>query len=159
MRLTQYTDYALRVLMYVGVKGDGLATIAEISAIYGISRNHLMKVVHALGERGYLRTIRGRNGGICLGKPANEIGLGEVVRMTEDDLALAQCFLPAGDGSCRIEAACVLRHVLDDALTAFLTELDRYTLADLLEPRPLARLLALEPPVGTSGRWSFKNVK
>lgn len=151
MRLTQYTDYALRVLMYVGVKPDGLATIAEISLAYGISRNHLMKVVHALGGRGYLRTVRGRNGGITLGRPASEIGLGEVVRATEDDLALVPCFPPSGAGRCRIDPACVLRPVLQDALAAFLTELDRYTLADLLEPRrELARLLALEPPTERS---------
>ena len=149
MRLTQYTDYALRVLMYVGVKPDGLATIADISLAYGISRNHLMKVVQALGGEGYLRTVRGRNGGITLGRPASEIGLGDVVRATEDDLALVPCFPSPCAGHCRIDAACMLRGVLQEALAAFLTELDRHTLADLLEPRhDLARLLALELPPG-----------
>jgi Rrf2 family nitric oxide-sensitive transcriptional repressor len=145
MRLTSYTDYALRILIYVGLKGE-LATITEISEAYGISRNHLVKIVHDLGNRGYLRTIRGKHGGIRLAKPTVEINVGEVVRELEEDMRLVQCFDPASRGSCRIAPACVLRHVLHGALEAFLQELDRYTLADLLIPnRSLMNLLTLPP--------------
>jgi Rrf2 family nitric oxide-sensitive transcriptional repressor len=146
MRLTTYTDYALRVLIYVGLKAE-LVTISEISEAYGISRNHLVKIVHDLGSRGYLRTIRGKHGGIRLAKPAMEIKVGELVRVLEEDMRLVQCFDPASPDGCCIEPTCVLRHVLHDALEAFLQELDRYTLADLLRPdRSLARLLTMPPP-------------
>jgi Rrf2 family nitric oxide-sensitive transcriptional repressor len=142
MRLTLYTDYSLRVLMYLGLKRDGLATIAEVSESYGISRNHLMKIVHQLGLLGYVETVRGKGGGIRLARPAGAINLGEVVRRMEEDLALVQCFDPVA-AKCRIESACVLRAVLGEALGAFLAVLDRYTLADLIErPRALSRLLA-----------------
>jgi Rrf2 family nitric oxide-sensitive transcriptional repressor len=142
MRLTLYTDYSLRVLMYLGLKRDGLATIAEVSESYGISRNHLMKIVHQLGLLGYVETVRGKGGGIRLARPAGAINLGEVVRRMEEDLALVQCFDPVA-AKCRIESACVLRSVLGEALGAFLAVLDRYTLADLIErPRALSRLLA-----------------
>lgn len=141
MRLTLYTDYSLRVLMYLGLKRDGLATITEISERYGISRNHLMKIVHQLGLLGYIETIRGKGGGLRLAKPPESINLGDVVRRTEEDLALVQCFDSAAP-KCRIESACVLRSVLGDALGAFLAVLDQYTLADLIGPRrSLARLL------------------
>jgi len=134
MRLTLYTDYSLRVLMYLGLKRDGLATIAEVSESYGISRNHLMKIVHQLGLLGYVETVRGKGGGIRLARPAGAINLGEVVRRMEEDLALVQCFDPVA-AKCRIESACVLRSVLGEALGAFL--------ADLIErPRALSRLLA-----------------
>lgn len=142
MRLTLYTDYSLRVLMYLGLKRDGLATIAEVSESYGISRNHLMKIVHQLGLLGYVETVRGKGGGIRLARSPGAINLGEVVRRMEEDLALVQCFDPAAT-KCRIESACVLRGVLGEALGAFLAVLDRYTLADLIErPRALSRLLA-----------------
>jgi Rrf2 family nitric oxide-sensitive transcriptional repressor len=147
MRLTSYTDYALRVLIYVGLKVE-LATIAEISAAYGISRNHLVKIVHDLGGQGYLQTQRGKHGGIRLAKPAGEINLGGLVRKLEEDMRLVQCFDPASIGDCCIEPACLLRHALQGSLEAFLQELDRYTLADLLVlDRNLAKLLGLPPPV------------
>ena len=94
MRLTVYTDYALRMLMYLALKDDGLATIEEIAQSYGISKNHLMKVAHQLGVAGYVDTVRGRNGGLRLAKPAKAIGLGEVVRHTEPDMAIVMCFEP-----------------------------------------------------------------
>jgi Rrf2 family nitric oxide-sensitive transcriptional repressor len=146
MRLTTYTDYALRVLIYVGLKAE-LVTISEISEAYGISRNHLTKIVHDLGSRGYLHTIRGKHGGIRLARPAPEIKVGELVRVLEEDMRLVECFEPVSPDGCRIEQACMLRHVLHGALEVFLQELDRYTLADLLMPdRSLARLLTLPPP-------------
>src|ERR1700686_961967 len=108
MRLTLYSDYALRVLMYVAVKEDGLATIDEIAKSYSISRNHLMKVVHQLGVAGYIETVRGRGGGLRLAKPGEAIGLAEVVRYTEPDMAIASCFKPV-DTPCAIRQCCVLR--------------------------------------------------
>ena len=139
MRLTVYTDYALRVLMYLAVKEDGLATIAEIAKSYGISRNHLMKVAHQLGVAGYIETVRGRGGGLRLAKPIEAIGLGEVVRYTEPDMAIVSCFKPL-DAPCAIRPCCVLRRALEKARDAFLEVLDGYTLDDLVQPR--ARLSA-----------------
>ena len=148
MRLTLYTDYSLRVLMYVGLKDD-LATISELAESYDISRNHLTKIVHRLGQLGYLDTVRGRRGGLRLARAPGEINLGEVVRLTEDDLALVNCFDPAAP-RCPIANACVLRSVLGEALDAFLSVLEGYTLEDLLAPRRrLARLLELGPPKST----------
>ena len=98
MRLTVYTDYSLRLLMYLALKDDGLATIAEVAKGYDISKTHLMKVAHQLGVAGYVTTVRGRQGGLRLAKPLDAIGLGEVVRHTEPDMALVPCFRP--DGGC-----------------------------------------------------------
>jgi Rrf2 family nitric oxide-sensitive transcriptional repressor len=146
LRLTTYTDYALRLLMYVAVKDDGLATISDVAASYGISKNHLMKVAHQLGLAGYVETVRGRSGGLRLAKPAKAIGLGDVVRDTEQDMALVPCFDPA-DRSCTIRSCCTLRRALEKASGAFLEVLDGYTLADLVKPRtPLRTLLAIQPP-------------
>ena len=149
MRLTHYTDYALRVLMYVGLKDQTrteLATITEIAGAYGISRNHLVKIVHDLGGRGYLYTLRGKHGGIRLAKPAAEINIGTLVRELEEDMRLVECFGDTTVNGCCIAPACVLRNVLHGALEAFLHELDRFTLADLLLPGcQLSGLLALPP--------------
>jgi Rrf2 family transcriptional regulator, nitric oxide-sensitive transcriptional repressor len=134
VRLTVYTDYALRVLMYLALKEDRLATIAEIAESYDISRNHLMKVAHQLGVAGYVETIRGRGGGLRLAKPIAAIGLGEVVRYTEPDMAIVSCFAPL-DAPCAIRPACVLKSALTNARDAFLEVLDGYTLGDLVEPR------------------------
>jgi Rrf2 family nitric oxide-sensitive transcriptional repressor len=141
MRLTGFTDFALRVLMYVGAKGEALSTVEEIAEAYGISRHHLTKVVHRLGQLGYLETVRGKRGGIRLARDPGEINLGAVVRQTEDDLALVPC-LPGGGPPCRIAPACVLKGMIGEALSAFLAVFDRHTLADLLAPRrKLIRLL------------------
>ena len=134
MRLTLYSDYALRVLMYLAVKDDGLATIDEIAKSYRISRNHLMKVVHQLGVAGYIETVRGRGGGLRLAKPVEAIGLGEVVRYTEPDMAIASCFKPV-DAPCAIRQCCVLRRALERAREAFVEVLEGYTLSDLVRPR------------------------
>ena len=143
MRLTRYTDFCFRVLMHVGLKGDSLSTTKEISDHYQISNNHLMKVVYDLNVMGYLETVRGKNGGIILGRAPQEINLGMLIRETETDAALVEC-QTAGD-QCRISARCRLRGILGEALEAFLAVLDRYTLADLLEPKDeLARLLGLD---------------
>jgi Rrf2 family nitric oxide-sensitive transcriptional repressor len=133
MRLTRYTDYALRVLIYLGLQQDRLSSIREIADAYAISESHLMKVVHALGQCGYIETLRGRGGGLRLAKPPGEINLGNVVRDTEDDVALVECF--SDRSACRIAGPCRLEHVLRKALEAFLNVLDDYTLADLLRPK------------------------
>lgn len=133
MRLTAYTDYTLRTLMYLAVNAERSATIAEIAGAYGISEAHMMKIVHQLGVAGDVETVRGRNGGLRLGRAADAINLGSVVRRTESDFALVACF-QAG-GACAISEACVLRGVLAEAIEAFLTVLDRYSLADLVRPR------------------------
>lgn len=143
MRLTTFTDYCLRVLMYVGTKGDELTTIDEIVSGYDISRGHVMKVVYRLGQLGYLETVRGNRGGMRLSRPPEKINLGAVIRDTEEDLFLVECFVPNA-ARCQIQPSCVLKGVLDKALEAFLEVLDGYTLADLLKPqRRLAKLLHL----------------
>jgi Rrf2 family nitric oxide-sensitive transcriptional repressor len=146
VRLTVYTDYALRLLMYLALKPDGLATIGEIAASYDISRNHLMKVAHQLGVAGYVATVRGRSGGLRLAKPAAAIRLGEVVRHTEQDMALVPCFDPAAT-NCAISPCCGLRGALGRASAAFVGVLDEYSLGDLVTPRARLRdLLAIKAP-------------
>ena len=140
MRLTVYTDYALRLLMYLALRDEGLATIAEVAESYGISKNHLMKVAHQLGTAGYVETVRGRGGGLRLAKTADSIGLGEIVRHTEPDMALVPCFEPV-NASCAIQRCCVLQRALEKARLAFLDVLDGYSLNDLV--RPHTRLRAL----------------
>lgn len=142
MQLTRYSDYSLRVLIYLAVRPGQLATIDEITNAYGVSRAHMMKVVHRLGRGGFIETVRGRGGGLQLARPAAEIGLGDVVRYTEEKLDLVECFDPA-TSHCRIEPVCGLKGVLEEALGAFFDTLDQYTLADLVSRRrkPLDRLL------------------
>lgn len=142
MRLTTFSDYAFRVLIYVGSAPDGLATIADIAAAYRISPDHLRKVVHLLGREGYVETLRGKGGGMRLAKPPQAINVGAVLRATEEGFDLVEC-LQSATPACRIAPACVLKGALAEARDAFLAVLDRYTLADLLAPaRPLARILA-----------------
>ena len=138
MRLKSYTDYALRVLMHLAAKPDRLSSIAEIARTYRISHNHLMKVVHDLRKEGFLDAVRGRSGGVRLARPAAEITVGDVVRHTEAGFDLVDC------GSCVIAPACALTAALHEARSAFMTVLDRYSLADLVEDRKagLRELLA-----------------
>lgn len=133
MRLNLQTDYALRVLIHVGTKGDRRSTIPEIARAFGISRAHLMKVVHRLGQLGYLETLRGRDGGLRLGTAPEQVSLGAVVRAMEQDLAVVGCL--GAPGFCRIDGACRLKGALAEATAAFLATLDRTSLADLLAPR------------------------
>jgi Rrf2 family nitric oxide-sensitive transcriptional repressor len=148
MRLTLQTDYALRVLMYVGLKRDELTTVAEIVRRFGISEGHVMKVVHRLAQLGYLQTLRGKNGGIRLARKPGAITAGAVVRDVEPELGVLGC-LQGRSGFCRIEECCVLRRALREATNAFLATLDRYTLTDLMEPRQaLSRLLQISATAG-----------
>ena len=142
MKLTLQTDYALRVLMYVAVKGEALSTIGQIADAFRISQAHLMKVVHRLGQLGYLSTVRGKGGGMRLGKPAETIIIGAVVRATEEDLAVLGCL--GQEDFCRIQGMCALKGALGEATQAFLAALDKYTLSDLTAPRlGLSRALGI----------------
>lgn len=148
MRLTQHTDYAIRVLMFAASRheregAEALSSIGEIAEAYGISENHLMKVVHRLAQEGLLHTQRGRHGGLRLARDPRETRLGAVVRAIEDDMALVECFGAAS--TCPLSAGCHLARALDAARQAFIDSLDRHTLADLV-PRARAReIIALSP--------------
>ena len=142
MKLTRFTDYSLRVLIYLGLKNDERVTIREISEAYGISRNHLMKVVSLLSRMGDFDARRGPGGGIALARPADEIIVANVVRDMEDDLNLVECFCKGG--SCIIKPVCELKAVLCQALGAYLKTLENYTLSDLLKPEEqLAEVLGM----------------
>lgn len=130
MRLTTFSDYALRVLMYAGTVNDRLITIEETSKLYNVSRAHLMKVVNILTKTGYLKGVRGRSGGFTLAKRPEDINLGAVMRATEPDFDLVECF--ATGSKCTITRSCRLPNVLNEALTSFVTTLDCYTLADIM---------------------------
>jgi Rrf2 family nitric oxide-sensitive transcriptional repressor len=138
MKLTDHTDYALRVLMYIGAHPDRLVTIQEIADNHGISKNHLTKVVHRLGVAGLVTTVRGRTGGICLKRDPASITIGTVVRLTEPDFTMVECFDEASN-SCSLAPVCVLKHVLGRATSAYLQELDRVPLSSVL-PLPAAAL-------------------
>ncbi|QOY35060.1 Rrf2 family transcriptional regulator [Anaerobacillus isosaccharinicus] len=132
MHLTAFTDYSLRVLLYLGNQPeDKLSNIKEIATIYKISNNHLSKIVFELGKLDLIETNRGRNGGIRLAKPASQINIGWVIQQTEDNLELVECF-NKHNNACILTAACRLKHVLNEALVAYLQVLSSYTLEDLL---------------------------
>lgn len=151
MRLSTFSDYSLRVLMYLGAQPDRLATIAEIAASHGISESHLMKVVHQLGRCGFIETVRGKGGGMRLALAAKDIVLGDVIRHTESDFTLVECF--ADNAECRIQGACCLHSILDQALKALFLVLDGYTLADLLVNSPgLIPMLRSNDAIGQENR-------
>lgn len=141
MRLTAFTDYSLRVLIYLATRPGQRATIAQIAAAFAISEHHLVKVVHFLGKQGWLSNVRGKGGGLELGALPETIVIGHVVRQTEGAAVVAECFDVSG-GDCSIAPSCRLRGVLGEAVAAFYDVLDRYTLADLVRNREqLARVL------------------
>ncbi len=131
MRLTKFTDNALRVLIYAAVNSDRMTNISEIAEKCAIPRNHLTKVVHAMATRGLLETVRGKGGGIRLVRPASEITVASVVRTMEDDLKIIECFEPR----CPILEVCTLKNILGEARHAFLATLEKYTIADLVDNR------------------------
>jgi Rrf2 family transcriptional regulator, nitric oxide-sensitive transcriptional repressor len=131
MRLTTFSDYSLRVLMYLGVHDERLVTIGEVARAYGVSESHLVKVVHHLARHGHIVTTRGKGGGMRLARPPEKINVGKVVRGSEDNLTLVECF-DRRTSDCRIEPACALKGVLGRAVDAFFGILDGYTLADLV---------------------------
>ncbi len=151
MRLTAYTDYALRVLMHVAMSKSELVRVSEIAGAFGISHNHLTKVVHHLGSRGFLSTQQGRNGGIRLARSTDQITVGQVVREFEPDFRLVECFDPDTSG-CRIQRACVLKGAFGDALDLFLGRLDQTTIAELVNPRKKLQSLLKFPTVNAAAR-------
>lgn len=132
MRLTSFTDYALRTLIYLGLHAEGLSTIDEICAAYDIPRNHLSKVVHLLGGSGWVQTVRGKGGGIRLAVPPGQISVGHAIRLTETDFHLVECFDRVND-RCVLSPACRLKSALGEATNAWFAVLDDLTLADLIE--------------------------
>lgn len=146
MRLAEYTDYTLRVLMSCAVQSDRLVTIAELAEQHGVSKNHLMKIVNDLARQGVLQTTRGRGGGLCLARPASEIRIGDVVRGAETDFRLAECFDP-GSNTCKLAPSCRLKGVLRTALDAYFEALDGVTLADIAAPLPVRRGTRLDLPI------------
>ena len=144
MKLTAFTDYSLRVLMYLSADPTQRATIAEIAAAFDISENHLVKVVHFLGKQGWIETLRGKGGGIQLAMAPDAINVGRVVRDTEGSALPAECFLPEG-GECILTPVCRLKNVLAEAVKAFYLVLDKYTLADISKNRQaLAKVLMIQ---------------
>jgi Rrf2 family transcriptional regulator, nitric oxide-sensitive transcriptional repressor len=132
MRLTTMSDYAMRLLMYVGQQPERLCTIAEVARAYEISEAHLTKITHQLALAGWLETVRGKGGGMRLAASPQDIGLGAVVRSIEPDFTLVECF--ASDTTCHLTSTCHLSGIINGALQSFMQYLDRYTLADLLAP-------------------------
>ena len=149
MRLTAYTDYSLRTLIFLAMNREQLVTIQEIADTHGIAKNHLTKVVHRLGTLGYIDTVRGRNGGLRLGREPADINIGEVVRHTETDFHMASCFEAASTG-CMYSAACVLKGVLAQATAAFLDVLGGVTLEQMMlkEERKINALIARDSDAG-----------
>lgn len=141
MKLTTFSDYTLRVLMFLAIERNRLATIPEIAAAYGISENHLMKVVHQLARSGVIESVRGKGGGIRLAREPEEIRLGEVVRASEGSGAIVEC-LSDNPVTCKIAPVCRLTGILVRAFETLYATLNEYTLADLVSnPRPLTALL------------------
>jgi Rrf2 family transcriptional regulator, nitric oxide-sensitive transcriptional repressor len=156
MRLTLHTDHALRLLMLLAIEPDELHTIEEIAQRYNISRNHLMKIAQTLAQAGFIESLRGRGGGLRLGRTAESINLGAVVRETEDGFALVECF-DREHNTCLIASACGLRGPLEEALQAFLAVLDRYSLDDLVKsPRIFRRMSRLLSGPGRLGREALR---
>ncbi|BAH38428.1 MAG TPA: Rrf2 family transcriptional regulator [Gemmatimonas aurantiaca] len=151
MRLTRFSDNALRCLMVLGLEPDALIPVHSIAVRMNMSHEHLVKIVQRLAELGYVETVRGRNGGVRLVRSPQHITLGALVRETEDNLALVECFEPESN-TCPIAPACVLARMLDEALSAFLAVLDGYTLADALKPgRKLTTLMRAVPALSSGG--------
>lgn len=142
MQLTLHSEYALRVLLYLGAQPGRTVSTREISGAYGISKHHLVRVVQTLGERGYLKLIPGRSGGILLAADPREIRLGDVVHQAEPNMRLAECF-DRRDNTCVLTPVCSLKPVLNEALNAFVASLNRYTLADLMAGGAQQRLATI----------------
>lgn len=143
MHLTTYSDYSMRVLVYLSLKRETLVTIADIAKAYNISENHLMKVVHHLALEGYIETVRGKGGGMRLAREPENINIGELVRKTEGDNGLLACTYEVSN--CCIQSSCDLIGILREAHSALYAVLDKYTLADLIKNQPQLSLILLHP--------------
>ena len=132
MRLTQFTDYSLRVLIYLGLHTDKRVTIDELTQAYDVSRHHIRSVVHKLSTLGYVESIQGKGGGLTLAVETDTISIREVVENTENDFYIVECFNPSGN-TCPIEPMCILKQALSKASQSFLEALDQYTIEDLIK--------------------------
>ncbi|SDZ92863.1 RrF2 family transcriptional regulator [Microbulbifer marinus] len=141
MHITRYTDYSLRVLIYLAVNNEGLCTISDIAKSYDISKNHLMKIVQDLNAKGYLQAIRGKNGGVRLNTEPSDINIGKLVRELENESKLVECF--GGNNQCVITPTCQLKQIFAKAMESFFSTLDAYTLADLVGGRQKSELAEL----------------
>ncbi|QPC85473.1 Rrf2 family transcriptional regulator [Mesorhizobium sp. NBSH29] len=152
MRMTLHSDYGLRVLTYLALHPDRPCTVSEIATSYRLSRNHLLKVALNLKNAGFVEAVRGRTGGVRLGRPPNEIGIGAVIRSLEEDFALVECFKDGG-GSCIIAPACRIKGIFSEALAAYMATLEKYTLQDALVNAPSLRTLfdLTVPPAAAQG--------
>jgi Rrf2 family nitric oxide-sensitive transcriptional repressor len=145
MKLTLFSDYSLRILMFAGLNEEPTFSVDDVARAYGLSRNHVAKVINFLTQRGYLSSQRGRGGGIRLGQKPEEIRVGQLLRQTENGSPLVECF-DAATNTCPLIRACRLKLALSQAWTAFFDTLDGYTLADLIQkPGPLQHALQLKP--------------
>jgi Rrf2 family nitric oxide-sensitive transcriptional repressor len=150
MRLAEYTDYTLRVLMYCAARPYQMVTISELAEHHGVSRNHLMKIVTDLGRQGVLETTRGRGGGLRLLKDPAQLRIGDVVRASETDFRLVECFDP-GSNQCSLSPTCRLKGLFNAALGAYFKELDGMTLADIVKPVPAPATGRAMSPRGIAG--------
>lgn len=146
MRLTDYTDYTLRVLMFCALHPERSVTIAELAESHKVSKNHLMKIVNDLARQGLLQTTRGRGGGLRLLKNPADICIGDVVRHTETDFRLVECF-DIIHNACTVTAHCQLKNVFKNALSSYLAELDKFTLADVTRPNQASQTTRLSPVI------------
>ncbi|MBB1318463.1 Rrf2 family transcriptional regulator [Shewanella sp. SR43-4] len=146
MQLTRYTDFGIRILMYLAVQSERetLFRIAEVTSVFDLSSNHVAKIIHQLGKMGYLQTVRGKSGGFRLAKPADEVLIGQLVRDLEHSLAPIDCESPY----CRFTPICRLKGVLAQAVSAYLVVLDQYTLADIVANK--SEILATLPDLSIS---------
>ena len=151
MRLTDYTDYTLRVLMFCALHTERSVTIAELADSHKVSKNHLMKIVNDLARQGLIQTTRGRGGGLRLLKNPADITIGDVVRHTETDFRLVECF-DISHNACTLTAQCLLKKVFKDALTSYLAELDKVTLADVTRPQAGGHTASLPPVIPLTKR-------
>lgn len=158
MQLTSYTDYALRVLLYLARSPNQQANITEVADFFNISRNHLVKVVHQLGSKGFVKTTRGKGGGLSLQRSPDMIGIGEVVRSMENHFNWVECFDPAQQ-DCRLLLNCGLKHLLARAGNAYLQMLDAATLADVLSGIVFVKFSQNEPPAILPPELSIENIE
>jgi len=153
MRLTRQTNYAIRILMYCAANSERLSRVPEIAGAYSVSELFLFKILQPLVEHGLVETVRGRNGGVRLGRPADEITLLDVVRVTEENFAMAECF-ESDDSECPLVDSCALNEALRKALGAFFEVLASYSVEDLVKTRPVRSLLGIDdlaPRVAVAG--------
>ncbi|MFC0179046.1 Rrf2 family transcriptional regulator [Thorsellia kenyensis] len=143
MQITRFTDYGLRTLMYVASCPENIASVKEISEYYGISRNHLVKVVHKLSKLGFLETIKGKGGGIKIAEKTDSIRLGDLIKLLEPNMYIAECF-NENDNGCKITNSCKLKHYFFEASQNFINTLNKYTLADTIHNKELIKVIPVE---------------